>query len=102
MCTSTVDFHHLDRCHAWHTKGKKFFTKISRSQRGAKREKTFYNNLSTEFQVLKQTVPTYVDSKIIDGIIYLTMEMIDGVLANSEHIQKIIATSQKITTVKYS
>jgi hypothetical protein len=20
MCTPTVDFHHLDSCHAWHTK----------------------------------------------------------------------------------
>lgn len=81
---------------------KRYFTKISRYTRGARREKTFYKKLCTEFPILNETVPLYVDSQVLDRVIYLTMEMIDDVQTTSEHINEVIETSQKIKSIKYN
>ncbi|WP_096437958.1 cell division protein ZapB [Alteribacter populi] len=83
---------------------KKYFTKISlykNKSTGAGREETFYKNLCADFPQLKSLVPQYVDSQIIDQISYLTIEMIDSLPITSEHLQKVIETSQQVSTVKY-
>lgn len=80
-------------------KGKKYFTKISGYTQLAKRERTFYKDLCEDFPVLKELVPTYIDSIVIDGILYLTLEMLET--APVENVNDIIITSREITTIPY-
>lgn len=82
-------------------KGKKYFTKISRSTAGAKREDVFYNFICEEFPVLKEIVPLYIDSQFIDNILYLTLEMIESTPISSEHTQDIIKTTQTLSSISY-
>lgn len=81
---------------------KKYFTKISRMSRGARREETFYREICAKFPTLKETVPSYIDSKVIDHIIYLTIEMIDDDFPiEKDHINNIITSSLQIASITY-
>lgn len=80
--------------------GKKYFTKISLYARGAQREELFYRELCKEFPSLQQVVPLFIDSQVIDRIIYLTLKMIDGVPTNSKHINQIFTISKKISSIR--
>lgn len=82
-------------------KGKRYFTKISRYTRGARREKSFYNKVCSKFPSLKQAVPLHIDSQVLDNILYLTLEMIDNVPVTEGHVKEVIEISTKITNVKY-
>jgi len=87
-------------------RGEKFITKISKythKNNGAGREETFYKNICADFPQLNTIVPQYVDSLVLDKISYLTIEMIDTISEHptANHIQKIMAASQKISTIPY-
>lgn len=82
-------------------KGKKYLTKISDNSIRGKREDTFYKALCEDFPVLKEHVPAYMDSIVIDNILYLTLEMIENVPVISEHITDVLAASQKISSIPY-
>lgn len=83
---------------------KKLFTKISNhanKNSGASREENFYKDLCTAFPQLKNLVPKYVDSQMIDKVSYLTIEMIDSAPLVSDHAKKVIEVSRQISTVSY-
>lgn len=81
--------------------GKKLFTKISRHTLRAKRERIFYKEICESYPRLKKHVPSYIDSKVIDNILYLTIEMIEGTPDIVEPIEDILSTSQKISSIPY-
>lgn len=80
---------------------KKYFTKISLASKGAKREETFYRELCEKFPVLKEFTPEYIDSQIIDNIMYLTLEMIEEETIETKNIREIITITNKIATINY-
>ncbi len=80
----------------------KYFTKIARYTRGAKREEKFYKKLSSNYPVLKNVVPEFINSQVLDNTLYLTLEMIeDGPEVSSEHTQNIIKTAEMVSSFKY-
>lgn len=81
--------------------GKKLFTKISRHTLRAKRERVFYREICQSFPVLKKYVPAYFGSKVIDNILYLTIEMIESTTSSIEPIEDILSTSQGISSIPY-
>ncbi len=85
-------------------RGKNFFTKIAKyinKNTAAAREESFYKDLCTEFSHLKNFTPTYIDSQTIDGISYLTIEMIDTIQHPSGQYHDIINTAQEISSIRY-
>lgn len=82
--------------------GKKYFTKISRKTKRSNREEVFYRELCEDYQILKEQVPAYIDSKVIDDVLYLTLEMIEGVPTDSEHAKDVIESSRKISSIPYN
>lgn len=81
----------------------KYFTKIFKKNKRSQREETFYKELSQKFPLLKKHIPNYIDSQVLDNILYLTMEMVEGVTPDleSEHMKDVIKASQKITAIPY-
>lgn len=85
-----------------HTSDKnKYFTKISRASKGAKREELFYREICEKFPVLKEVTPKYIDSQMIDGVSYLTMEMIDEDIVEKKDIREVVEITQKIGSINY-
>lgn len=84
-----------------HAGDKKYFTKITKYDQNAKREETFYHDIRSRFPQLKEVVPAYIDSQVIDDILYLTIEWIEGSNITSEKANDIIDMSQKVSSVKY-
>ncbi|RKQ34294.1 phosphotransferase [Oceanobacillus halophilus] len=89
-------------------KGRKFFTKISKytnKNNGAGREENFYKDMCTSFSQLRNVVPEYIDSLVIDKISYITVEMIDSIDTNSiakeDYLINVIKASQQITSISY-
>src|SRR5699024_11119040 len=86
-----------------HTHGdKKYFTKISRNDLLAQREEMFYKDLCVDFPELEKVVPAYIHSIVINNIIYLTIEMIDGDSIDSNRMKEILLTSQYISSIPYA
>lgn len=81
--------------------GKKLFTKISKNNLLAKREHIFYKEVCESFPILKDYVPAYIDSKVMDDILYLTIEMIESAPSKIEPIEDILSTSQKLSSIPY-
>ena len=84
--------------------GKRFFTKISpysNKKTGAGREESFYKQVCTEFTHLKGFTPKYIDSQIIDGILYLTIEMIDSIQNDKQPLKAVVQLSQQISSIRY-
>src|SRR5699024_7847327 len=81
--------------------GKKYFTKISENITLAKRENKFYKEVCEDFPLLKEQVPAYIDSQVIDNLLYLTLEMIDADTIKRERIKDVLAISQKISSIPY-
>lgn len=79
---------------------KKYFTKITKYNRDAQRERNFYKDILSRFPVLQEIVPMYIDSQVIDQVLYLTIEMIDAI-PKTKYLDKVIDVSQHISTVKY-
>lgn len=84
-----------------HAADKKYFTKITKYDKNAKREEAFYREVCSRFPLLNEVVPVYIDSQVIDDILYLTINWIEGSNVTSEKANDIIDTSQKISSVKY-
>lgn len=80
---------------------KEYFTKISKRKKNTKREMNFYKNVRTSFSALQAVVPGYIDVQDIDGIIYLTTEMIEGDAVSSNDVKGVIDASAEISTVRY-
>lgn len=80
---------------------KKYFTKITKYKGINKREAFFYKELCADFPILQQLAPMYIDSQIMDQILYLTIEMIDGSPAKPEHFKQARDVSEKIASIKY-
>src|SRR5699024_8638793 len=84
-------------------KGKKFFTKITNfSTNAAKREEVFYKDISTKYLSLVDLVPTFVDSQVIDNILYLTSEMIEETSVSYKQLPDAISAIENISTIKRS
>lgn len=80
---------------------KKYFTKITKYKGSNKREAFFYKELCSIFPILQELAPMYIDSQVMDQILYLTIEFIDGDSASPEHFQKVMDISGKISSIKY-
>ena len=82
---------------------KKFFTKITNfDTRDAKREEAFYKDISIKYPALRELVPKFVDTKVIDNVLYLTSEMIEETPISSEQLLDVINAIQRISTIKRS
>lgn len=82
--------------------GGKYITKILRNRAGSKKEVSFYKEITSHFSELADISPSFIDFQIIDNIIYLTIEMVDGLAQNEQkkYLNEIIDASFKITSVK--
>lgn len=80
---------------------KSYFTKISKSTKGNRREELFYREVKKQFPKLKEIVPSYIDSQIIDNIIYLTSDLIDGNTINKNRLNDVLEASMVISSIKY-
>lgn len=85
-----------------HYNNKKYFTKISRSTKGSKREELFYSDICQSFPILKDVVPKFIDSQFIDNILYLTIEFIEEASEKADDIIDIVKATQKISSVRYN
>src|SRR5699024_5425889 len=84
-------------------KGKKLFTKITNfSTNAAKHEEVFYKDMSTKYLSLVDLVPTFVDSQVIDIILYLTSEMIEETSVSYKQLPDAISAIENISTIKRS
>src|SRR5690625_3450687 len=81
-------------------KNKKYYTKIIASKNNSKKEKMFYQKIYREYPTLKNIVPKYIDSVVIDNILYLTIEKID-IIPNKD-ISSVIEASRIITSINYN
>lgn len=81
--------------------GKKYFTKISQIRRRTKREELFYKELCKDYPFLANYVPNYINSKIIDDILYLTIEMIEGIPIKHANLEEVLSVSQNISSIPY-
>lgn len=82
---------------------KQYFTKISKYRGGSKREERFYKDIVKHFPELEKTTPKFIDSMVIDGILYLTIELIEdnNYKINNSDIDKIINSSTLVSKIKY-
>lgn len=78
----------------------KYITKITRTDSQAKRERTFYRDVLAEYDSLQNVVPAFSGVEVLDGVQYLTIEMID-LVEKTIPIEQIIETSEKITEIAY-
>lgn len=78
-----------------------YFTKISKSAKGPRREVEFYKNVRGRFQDLQKIVPAFIDSQVIDGVLYFTSEMIEDTEYYTKQIHKVIRASMNISNVRY-
>lgn len=86
-------------------RGRKYFTKIAAytdARHGAGRETGFYKTLADEFPSLKNIIPGYRHSLIIDDISYLTIELIDADNGAQPDLAGVVQASRGITAVRYS
>ena len=84
--------------------GKKYFTKIAHFTNkitGAGREELFYKEVTEEFPILQSFTPSFIDSQQIDGILYLTIEMIEGVENPPDLSEEVVELSKKISSIGY-
>lgn len=81
-------------------KGKKYITKISKLSISTTREENFYKDVLTNFPLLKDVVPVYVDSQTHDQIQYLTIEMLEGEIT-SKSLEEMIDVSRQISSIQY-
>lgn len=82
---------------------KKFFTKITNfGTRDARREEAFYKDILMTYPALRKLVPQFVDSKVIDNVLYLTSEMIEETPISSEQLMDVINAMQRVSTIKSS
>lgn len=83
-------------------KDKKYFTKIVKNTKEAQREADFYKYVREAFPTLKTITPGYIDSQVIDNVLYLTTEMIEGQAIKAEdNVHDIISAAMKISSVQY-
>src|SRR5699024_318097 len=88
--------------HKWGNK--QYFTKISKYNRGSKREVIFYKKIQSEYESLKAITPKYISSKKIGRIHYITIETLNGsdVDLKNENLKKVIDVAQQIAKVDYT
>lgn len=83
---------------------KTFLTKIAKYKGTNKREAFFYKELCSDFPVLKELVPSFIDSQVMDNILYLTIEKIAGDPPPSkvDHFEQVRDIAQKMASIKYT
>lgn len=81
---------------------KKFYTKISRVTDRSIHERDFYSNVLGLQPLIKDLVPEYVSSLEIDGVLYLTIEMIDIAPVSKGSVKQVIEVSNSMADVPYS
>ncbi|RNA67974.1 hypothetical protein EBO34_14890 [Alteribacter keqinensis] len=83
----------------------RYFTKISSltgKKNGAAREESFYMEVCSDFPELKALVPGFVNTRHLDGLSYLTIEMINATPSDKKHAQQAVRASHKLTRVSYN
>nr|WP_272873275.1 phosphotransferase [Alteribacter salitolerans] len=83
----------------------RYFTKISAltgKKNGAAREESFYMEVCSDFPELKALVPGFVNTRHLDGLSYLTIEMINATPSDKKHAQQVVRASHKLTRVSYN
>lgn len=87
----------------FHTAGEKqYLTKIAKYNQHAKREELFYKAVCTQFPQLQNIVPAFIHSKVLNRILYLTTEWIDGVERDAHPSSEMLELSRTISSVPYS
>lgn len=82
-------------------KAEKYFTKITRIDKGAQREAIFYRDVQAEYPLVKEVTPTFFGIDTFDGVHYLTIEHINA-LKESIKIEQMIEVVQKLSTIPYA
>lgn len=80
---------------------KKYITKITEYKTPARREEMFYKEIQQDFPKLKEITPKFINSKIYDKLLYLTVEIIESSSSKELNIQKVIESSKKISSIYY-
>lgn len=87
----------------FHASGEKqYLTKIAKYNQNAKREEIFYKDVCTQFPQLQNIVPAFIHSKVMNRILYLTNEWVEGEVGDEQNSSEIIKLSQTISSVSYS
>src|SRR5699024_4289925 len=79
----------------------RYFTKITRIDEGAKREKLFYRDVQAAFPQLKEHTPAFQSVEIMDDVQYLTVEHIEEE-EGSIKIEKVINVARRLGEVPYA
>lgn len=83
---------------------KMYITKIAKYKGVVKREELFYKKVQKDFPQLKNVSPSYIDSRIYNDLLYLTVEVVET--SETDHTGpidsvKVIECSKKISSIPY-